>query len=271
MRFLAVNRSPLWVTAFLLVAAVWYQSRQMYLTLRNPFILTGWTLFGLMTFLSVFNWRKKLSMVPLGRSRNWLSLHVVGGFVAIAVFWMHVGDAWPRGAYERCLAALFYAVSITGMIGYALQRVYPPYLTRTGVEIIYERIPKEIAYLRKQAQDTVLACTETTGSDTLGRQYLENLDWFFRRPRFLWNHAFAGNKAKSWVRNQRNTVARYLNDREHEFLDRLFKLASYKNDVDFHYTAQSIMKTWLLIHLPLAAAAMILGIWHVILVHVYAL
>jgi hypothetical protein len=152
-----------------------------------------------------------------------------------------------------------------------LLRVYPPYLTRTGDEIIFERIPKELAYLRDQAQALVLACTEETGSDTLGRQYLENLEWFFRCPRFFLNHAFAGNKGKSWVRQQRTTVARYLNEAERSYLDRLFKLAAYKNDIDFHYTAQTIMKGWLLIHLPLAAAVMMLAVWHVVLVHIYAL
>lgn len=271
MRFLAINRSPIWIIGLILVAFVWFEQRQAYLHLRNPYVVTGWALFLLMSFLAVFNWRKKLSMLPLGRARDWLPLHVVGGLVAVAFFWMHVGDVWPRGAYERCLAALFYAVSITGMIGYVLLRVYPPYLTRTGVEIIYERIPKELSHLREQAQALVLQCTDATGSDTLGRQYLENLDWYFRRPRFVWNHAFAGNKGKSWVRQQRNTVARYLNDSERVFLDKLFKLATYKNDIDFHYTAQSIMKGWLLVHLPLAAAAMVLGIWHVVLVHIYAL
>ena len=271
MRFLALNRSPIWILTLALLGVIAWQSREATLYLRNPYVVTGWSLFGTMTFLSAFNWRKRLSMLPLGRARDWLSLHVAGGLLAVGAFWLHVGSAWPIGVYERVLASLFYLVSITGILGYALLRVYPTYLTRSGVEIVYERIPKEIAYLREQAQSVVLACTEATGSDTLGRQYLENVDWFFRRPRFVWNHAFAGNKGRSWVRQQRMTVARYMNDNERVYLDKLFRLATYKNDVDFHYTAQSIMKGWLLIHLPLAAAAMILGIWHVVLVHIYAL
>ena len=31
------------------------------------------------------------------------------------------------------------------------------------------------------------------------------------------------------------------------------------------------MKRWLLLHLPLAAAVVLLALWHILLVHIYAL
>ena len=76
---------------------------------------------------------------------------------------------------------------------------------------------------------------------------------------------------RQWVRQQDANVRRYLNDAEAEFLDKMTELAMLKNGIDLHYALQSIMKRWLLIHLPLTAALMTLSVWHLLVVNVYAL
>ena len=78
-------------------------------------------------------------------------------------------------------------------------------------------------------------------------------------------------KGAHWVRNEIVNLRRYLNDAEQGYLDRLAELAVTKNRIDYHYAAQTIMKIWLLFHLPLAVAALALAVWHFMLVHVYAL
>jgi hypothetical protein len=234
-------------------------------------VVTGWILFAVMVLLAAFNARKKLSMLPLGRARTWLLAHMAGGLLALVLFWIHTGTVWPHGLYLKALAACFYLVSTSGIIGYLLQRIYPKQLTDTGFEIIYEKIPAEITTLREQAGTVVLACTKETGADTLARHYVETLDWYFRRPRFFISHLVGGRKARAWHRQQCATVQRYLDDKGRAFLDQLTRLAERKHDLDVHYALQTILKGWLLIHLPLAVATMTLAVWHVILVHVYAL
>ncbi len=233
--------------------------------------LSGWSVFATIIGLSAFNARKRLAMLPIGRASTWLKLHAIGGTLAIALFWLHTGTIWPLGLYGRALTVSFYLVSASGAAGYALQKIYPPLLTVTTVEVIFERIPEEIAKLREQAEGLVLACTAETGSDTLARHYLESMDWFFQKPRFFANHVLCGEEGRRWVRQHTLSVSRYLNDKEKDFLERLSRLAYYKNDVDFHYAAQSVMKGWLFFHVPLAAALMVLALWHILLVHVYAL
>ena len=73
------------------------------------------------------------------------------------------------------------------------------------------------------------------------------------------------------MRHEVDHLRRYLNEAEQTYLDRLAELAVTKNRIDFHYSAQSIMKRWLLFHLPVAVTALALSIWHFMLVHVYAL
>jgi hypothetical protein len=250
----------------------WFWSRQLYLRLGNPALFTGWWLFAVIIFLGAFNARKKLSMIPLGRASTWLAWHVAGGFLTLTLFWLHTRTLWPQGLYEQALAAVFYSLNLSGIVGWLLQRAYPHQLSDTGVEIIYERIPAEIARLRAETEDIVLNCTKETSSDTLARHYVETLHWFFIRPRFFWNHALSGGKkARAWFRQQSSAVRLYLNDAERKHLDRLIALGEFKNEIDFHYAAQSLMKRWLLLHLPLAAALVLLILWHVVLIYAYAL
>jgi hypothetical protein len=275
MKFLRTVRAPWFpllsgTLVLFAIPALW--SQQLRAHLGRPALVTGWWLFGVMVFLSAFNARKKLSMLPLGTAAAWLRWHVAGGFLALALFWLHTRTLWPSGLYEQFLAGLFYLLNLSGIIGWLMQRGYPRALSDTGVEIIYERIPAIVSHLRKQAETLVLECTQKTGSDTLARHYVETLHWFFQRPRFFWNHAlFGGKQARAWVRGQCAPVRLYLNDAEREFLDRLAAVAERKADADFHYATQSLMKRWLLAHLPLAALVLLLTLWHLWLVLAYAL
>lgn len=264
-----IGAFSVWIAAVgflaVLAGAVW----RVRMRLGEPALVSGWSLLTVMIVLAVFNARKRLSMVPLGSAAAWLRIHVAGGALAVGIFWLHTGRLWPTGAAERLLAALFYLVSLSGLIGIALQRLYPPRLTQSGLEIVYERIPAELSEIRQRAESLVLGCTKETGNEILAQHYLQTLDWFFRRPRFFASHAWGGQKAAYWVRHQCSTVRRYLNEAERGYLDQLSALAELKNRIDLHYAAQSLMKGWLLAHLPLAAAVMVLAAWHVVLVHIY--
>ena len=112
----------------------------------------GWVLLAFLGFLSLFSARKRLSMLPLGSAYAWRLLHEALGLVALALFWLHARTLWPKGLYEQILASFFYAVAFSGCAGSVLQRVYPSRLTRSGFEIIYERIPAELAQIRSQAE-----------------------------------------------------------------------------------------------------------------------
>jgi hypothetical protein len=265
-----IRNAAIWLTALALFLLLLYRVRTAAISLETSEFLTGYWLFGLIAFLAMFNLRKRLAMLPLGSAANWLRLHVAGGMLALAIYWLHTAALWPIGVYEQILAGLFYAVVVTGIAGYGMQRFYPRRLTQTGVEVIFERVPREIADIREAAERLVLECTETTGSDTLGKHYVDTLDWFFRRPRFLRNHAVGSQRADHWIRQQDAAVRRYLADDERPYLDRLTALAIDKSRIDVHYALQGLMKRWLLIHVPLTSALVAMAIWHFILVHVYA-
>lgn len=237
--------------------------------LGHPAFGTGWVLITVMLFLAMYGSRKRLSMLPIGRASTWLLFHVVGGATAVCVFWFHAGRLWPKGGYLQVLALLFYLVSLSGICGWLLQMIYPRRLTGSGVEIIYERIPAELANLREQAEAIVMNCTRETGSTTLADHYLEKIDWFLRRPRFYFYNAIGSERARTWHRQQHDQVQRYLDSHERKFLEELSAIIDYKLKLDFHYAAQSVMKGWLLFHVPLSAALLFLSFWHILVVYIY--
>ncbi|MBT3700650.1 MAG: hypothetical protein HOE62_03330 [Alphaproteobacteria bacterium] len=260
----------------LLVAGVVFdllllESDRIKVSLGSAAELTGYWLFGVMVFLTLFNLRKKLSMIPLGSASIWLTLHAVGGVLTLALYWLHTESIWPQGVYEQVIAVLFYLTVASGIFGYVTQKIYPPRLTQSGVEVIYERIPAHIFEIREEVEALVLKCTEETRVDTLGRHYLDTMTWFFHRPRFFISHTVGSQIGRQWVRQQDANVRRYLNDEEALYLDKMTELALLKNGIDLHYALQSVMKRWLLLHLPLTAALMTLAIWHLLVVNVYAL
>lgn len=253
---------------WLLVAAFALRAER---TLRDGSLITGYVLLALMLGLALFNLRKRFIVLPVGTVRAWMSAHLVVGVIALPIYFQHTGSLWPQGFYERVLAACFYVVMISGIVGYALQRLLPRRLTHLELEVIYERIPGEIAALRSRTEELIVKAARETGSDTLGRYYTETLHWFFLRPRFALGHLFGSGRAVRWVRAHCAAVRRYLSEAERNVLDEIERLALRKTQIDAHHALQSVLKLWLFIHVPGAMLLLMLAGWHLVVVHVYAL
>ena len=261
----------IWISAFMALLFLSQWTNQAELKLGYPSIVTGWFLFSVLVSLALFNFRKKLSSLPLANSSSWLDLHLPGGFLAVGIFWLHTGSHWPLGIYEKFLAFLFYMTILTGILGLVIQRSFPRRLTQSGVEYIFERIPMEIVEFQKQAKELLLTCTRETRRDTLTTQFLEHLDWYFQRPRFFLNHVLGGKKSETWILQQCSNIKGALNPQEITYLQKLFALANAKNNIDLHFALQTVLKCWVMFHLPLAVALMTLAVWHLLVTHVYFL
>ena len=260
-----------WSFAFIALFFLAQWTNQAELQLGFPSIVTGWFLFSVLVALALLNFRKKLSSLPLANCSSWLNLHLPGGFLAMGIFWLHTGSPWPLGIYEKFLAFLFYMTILTGILGLVIQRSFPRRLTQSGVEYVFERIPMEIVEFQKQARELLLTCARETRRDTLGTQFLEHLDWYFQRPRFFLNHVLGGKKSETWILQQCSTIEGVLNPQEKTYLQKLFTLANAKKNIDLHFALQSVLKGWVMFHLPLAAALMTLAVWHILVAHVYFL
>ena len=250
---------------------VYFWQSQAALKLENPHIITGWALALVIVFLLVFNVRKRLSAFNLGLAKIWFALHVAFGFLAIAFFLIHTGVLWPEGLYEQLLTAGFWLVSITGVFGVLITVYFPRRLTNTGLEIVYEKIPEEIFSLRDAVENILVNSAKDCGEITLQEHYSQTLSWYFRRPRFYWSYLIGGNADRAWLARHFNSVRRYLNADEMNYLDEIQKLAERKSLVDEHYARQDVMKKWLLVHLPISILVLAMSVWHILMVYSYAI
>jgi len=256
------------IALWLLVAAVAYRAER---RLGHGAVITGYALFLVMLALGAFNVRKRLPALPLGAARAWMLAHAAMGGVAIPLYFQHSGGLWPAGHYEQLIAVAFYATAVSGILGYFLEWLLPRRLTDLGGEVVFDRIPAEIAALRERTEVLIVEAMQEAGSSTLGRYYSESLDWFFWRPRFLVSHLVGANRSARWIRGHISALRRYLNEHERQALDRVEALAQRKSQLDAHYVLQGTLKLWLFVHVPAAVLLLALALWHLMVVNVYAL
>jgi hypothetical protein len=189
----------LWIVAGLILYAVASPQWEAQSLLNTPEKLTGYSLFTCIMALGFFRVRKHLSMLSFIRVRWWFAAHSIGGLLAFALYIVHVDSWWPEGGYVQLLAALMIALTISGLIGYVIEKTFPERLTQQGGEILFSQIPEAVHQLKAEAENLMLEMNRKTGNDTLARHYLETLKWFFKKPRFIFSHILGGRRAQHWL------------------------------------------------------------------------
>ena len=102
--------------------------------LTSSSFATGYILLAAVLFLALYNVRKKLPFLPLGRSATWLQWHLYVGIASVGVFVLHAGLRWPTGILQTTLAACYVCTVVSGLVGLYLTRTIPAQLARVGEE-----------------------------------------------------------------------------------------------------------------------------------------
>jgi len=228
-------------------------------------VWSGWILLSLIVFLLLYNVRKKLTMLPLGRVAFWMQCHAYLGMVSGVIFLQHINFRVPSGYFECLLALAFIATAATGIIGLILSRIIPKFLTRRGEEVIFERIPLHTATLRVQAQALIIDCAETTKSEVLFEYYQQHLATYFFGPQNILYHLSGSTTPWHHMLIKHQTFCRFLSDKEQEYADQLQTLMKQKDDLDFHYALQGMLKAWPFLHFPLSHVLFIFSLLHIVL------
>lgn len=259
-----------WLNGFITLLAgagllAWYTAYDV--ALYQPAFLTGWLLLAVILVLTLYNGRKKISMVPVGTAAAWLQWHIYSGFLAILIFALHIEWSLPNGVLERILALFFVAVAGSGLVGIYLSRRYARMLTRRTEEVVLERIPQFIAELRTQAESLVLESAVETGSSTIADFYGSRLANYFAAPRNMRLHLQGSRRASFALMTDLNIMTRYLNDQEMVYAEELRALVERKDRLDYAHALQTTLKAWLFVHLPATYGLLLLALLHLILVY----
>ena len=230
--------------------------------------LTGWGLFAVILFLSVYNGRKKLPFLPLGSSETWLQLHIYLGLLTAIVFLFHIRFHLPHGWFEGTLAWLYVLVMVSGVFGLAVTRLLPRRLTARGGEVIYEKIPALRHNLRQQAETIALGRENT--SRTLAEFYARRLNSFFAGFRNGGHHLVESRRPLNSLIAELEDLRRYLGEAEQGALEQIVGLVRQKDALDYHQALQTTLKLWLFVHLPLTWSLLIFSFVHIALIYAFS-
>jgi hypothetical protein len=116
--------------------------------------------YALMLYAGLLGARKKVPVMRIGRAQTWMRGHLWLGLLSFPLILFHGGFAW-RGPLTAILMLLFFIVIVSGILGAALQHYLPGIMTaQVPMETIFEEIPHVRAQLRDEADQLVEATAQ---------------------------------------------------------------------------------------------------------------
>lgn len=112
--------------------------------------------YALMLFAGLLGLRKKFPIWQVGRATTWMRGHLWLGLLAFPLILFHAAFSLGAGALTRALMVLFIVVVASGVLGAVLQHFIPRLMTeRVSLETIYEQIDSVRIQLVDEAEKIV--------------------------------------------------------------------------------------------------------------------
>jgi len=270
MRVSTRRRITWFATAVVAFGAVTWLQTDYSAALRRSQFFDGWVLLAGVLFLTLFNARKKLPMLPLGSARNWTRIHVYTGYFVIGVFLLHTDFSLPRGGLDTGLWIMFVVVALSGILGLVLSRIIPLRLGDAQERILRERIPGFRRQLAAEAAGIAEQSVSEEKSLTISSFYAETVHEFMQRPQNFWGHIFGSRRALNEINAGIDRLARYMDEKGNKSLERIRECVVAKNDLDFQYANLMLLRLWLFIHIPATYSLILIAAIHVMAVYAFS-
>jgi hypothetical protein len=207
--------------------------------------------YALMLFAGLLGARKKVPTWRLGRAQTWMRGHLWLGLLSFPMILFHGGFAW-RGPLTAILMLLLFIVVISGIFGAALQHFLPRIMTaQVPLETIYEEIPHIRAQLLAEADE--LASSSTVDAEIGDRSRFEELYRDRIRPRL---EAVPAGMFFS-IRASVSPVFYHT-------LSELERICEEQRQLNRQTRLYHWLHAWLLVHVPLSIALLVLGGIHAV-------
>lgn len=237
-------------------------------------LISGWTLFtgiGLLTCLSA---RKKLSMLPLIKSSTWMQVHIYLGLLCLGIFGFHTHWRLPTGVFDSLIWLGFISTTLSGVLGLFLSRYFPKRL-RVGnnhapERLLFERITFLRTELEKELHEASLKLIGKVASNAYLDFYQTDLIPYFSSTKHFWFHVFNIRYPMRRLYQKLELINLYLNEENYQDLENIRKLMEKKDNLDFQFALQKVLKGWLFFHIPLAFTMVLLPLVHVVVVYAFS-
>ena len=245
-----------------LVLREWIENQ--YNSLENPQYLLGWLLLSIMVFLSLYSLRKKISTLPLGSNRLWYILHLYAGFWCSIIFGYHTNWAFPNNLINQVLWICLLIIIISGYIGFLLIKFLTPKISAHGERMVLNKIPQFISQNREKAIYIIKNAADTENGKPILDFYHKELKSIFLNKGFLWFNLFGHKSRLQQKLDKLNRLQRYLDKENIVRINDLNELIKQKYLLTWQYSTLSILRYWIILHVPVIWFTLSIIVVHVI-------
>lgn len=242
--------------------------------------------FVLMIFAGLLGMRKKFPIWRIGRAQTWMRGHLWLGLISLPIILLHAGFHFGSGL-TRLLMWLFVFVVLSGVVGAILQHFMPrQLLSQVPMETIYEQIRQVreqlVAEADKLVADAVVPeiyaapAYATAGApfepipsavEVNDTNVVELQRFYAGQMRPFINHE--GSRAEPIAKGASARVAFQqlrvlLPPAMHSAVDDLENICEEKRQLDRQNRMHRLLHGWLLVHIPLSFALLLLGAIHAV-------
>ncbi len=254
-----------------LLAFMFYGQRQLDAELADIAILSGWMLVILSFLLSIYNLRKKVSSVPMGRAWYWRKAHSFLGWLAVAVFLGHAGLLPPDGVLNFMLWSLYVLLLLSGILGLWISLALPPRIALGAERLLFERIPhlREAQYRR--AEQVILAASSNGAGQPLLEFHAEHLRPYLVCFHEGFRHCVNNSRYAERLLLDLKNIGRYVDSSSRQYVAELREIIEKKQILDRQYALQYVLKKWAYLHIALNYMSWAFVLIHVLVIYTYRL
>jgi hypothetical protein len=238
--------------------------------------------FALMIFAALLGARKRVPVYRFGRAQTWMRGHLWLGLLSLPIILFHSGFRYGHGL-TAWLMTLLIIVVVSGLFGAALQHYMPRVMTReVTMETIYEEIGHVRVQLLEEAEELIKQATggekkaaaEGTEPDPSGTAvavmdeiaplrnfYERELKPFLEKPGGHGGALSDAARAHSAFAQLRTLVPASL----HTTIEDLEGICEEERQLTLQSHLHLWLHGWLLLHIPISLALILLGAIHAVL------
>lgn len=260
-------------------------------TPRDINYASGYTLYAISLALILFNMRKKLAFVALGRMAHWMQAHIYIGWLAVFIFFSHTNWQLPHGYLDWALYVFSVGTLLTGIVGLVLNKLIPLRLQHIGPYQNPNTIQRDRHILKAELEAALGALSPIVPNSTLQQWYDAELKTWMGHMSDSTHHIFGLTKRQRYLSAKLDACARLLlsapsrtssskesspeetqrlniNAQIEALIDRIQSAIFQKVTLDQKQSLFSLLRTWLFLHIPIAYGMIMLATIHFIVMTV---
>lgn len=240
--------------------------------------------FAFMIFAALLGARKRVPVYRFGRAQTWMRGHLWLGLLSLPLILFHSGFHYGHGL-TAWLMTLLIVVVLSGLFGAALQHYMPRVITReVTMETIYEEIGHVRAQLLEEAEELMkqagggekkpvadggepdpasptVAIAVMDETAPLRNFYEQELKPFLEKPGLRGNALSDAAQSHSAFAQLRTLVPASL----HVTIGDLESICEEERQLTLQSQLHVWLHGWLLLHIPLSLALLLLGAIHAVM------